>query len=146
MTVDQFVKIISWALPLAAIAGAMFVYLRQSADKATIETLEKRVEVTKGLLEDQQAQHDNDRAEWERKYESDLRLRDAKIKTLGDELSHVKQQNTTLARQVHTLQGVVTQAAEIARLQETLDIHHGEATEHWRALLDAVEGVREAMS
>lgn len=135
MNVDQFVSIISWALPLAAVAGAAFVWFRQAADKATIEALEKRVEVVNGLMEDQEKQHAND-----------LRERDQKITSLTDQVEHVKQQNVTLARQVNTLQGVVTQAAEIAHLQETLDVHHGEAIEHWRSLLDKVEEIKEAMA
>lgn len=105
--------IVAWVglvIGAIGIAATIWVYLRQSVDKVTIDSLQRSVIAM----------------------ETELKLKDRKIESQDDEIGRLKGQITGMGRQIHTLQGVVTQAAEVARLQETLDRHHAEAMEHWQ--------------
>lgn len=129
MDADSLVKIIGWALPLLSFIGLGAVYLRGSADKGTIESLQRSNAALKEELEIEKTKNQN-------------RADDAarKITGLVEDNDRLKQQVVSLGRQLHTLQGVVTQAPQIARLQETLEGHHDETSELLREIVVAIGG------
>lgn len=116
MDVNTIGNFVLWAIAIVGLLGSAAVFLRGSADKGTITSLENSVAALK--LEGE--------------------IKASKIQAQADEISTLRQQVVSMGRQIHTLQGVVTQAAEVARLQETLDAHHVEAREHWRAIEQAL--------
>lgn len=127
-----------WVVSSVAVVsflGVAAVFLRGSVTKGTVVSLETTV----GALT---RENETNKRLWA----SEGIEKDRKIASQADEIARLTQQLTTLARQVHVLQGVVTSAVEIARLQETLDTHHLEASHHWRELIDLVKELRELMT
>lgn len=117
MHVDTVVTVIGITLPLLSFLGLAAVYLRGSADKGTIESLQRS----------NAALHE------------EIEVQSRKSQAQDDEIDRQNQLIISLGRQVHTLQGVVTQAAEIARLQTTLDGHHTETVGVLGRILSAIE-------
>lgn len=134
MTFDNLGSLITLCVSVVVFVGTAFVYLRGSADKGTVEALERRVGALDGLVEDRDKQMAAMEASAERD-RKDMRLQ---LQTRDETIEQQKQQIHGLGRQVSLLQDIVTHKAEIERLQETLDAHHNEAREHWEAIKEAL--------
>lgn len=117
MKVEDLAQYILWGVSVIAFVGTAAMYLRGSADKGTITSLENSVAA----------------------FKIELELKDKKIQALEDKNTQQQQQIHSLGRELRTLNSVVTQANEIAHLQSTLEGHHNDA-------MTGVTGLRSQLS
>lgn len=127
MTMDAIGGYVTLAIAVVAFLGTAAVFLRGSADKGTITSLTSALAAVKEEMAARDLEHARQSAE-----------KNTRIKALEEANETKEQRIFGLGREMAALRNTVTQAAEIARLQETLDAHHNEAREHWERIEEAV--------
>jgi len=126
-SLDDLAQYILWGVSIVAFVGTAAMYLRGSADKGTITSLENSVSALKTEMEARELEH-----------QRQSREKDAKIQAQDDKIEQQTQKIYSLGREINTLNSVVTQKDEIAHLQETLDNHHGESMLVLQAIREGV--------
>ena len=116
MNLESVGGYLTLGIAIVAFLGTAAAFLRGSADKGTITSLENALGGLREEMNVQQLKHERESAE-----------KNARIKSLEDTKASQAQQIHSLGRELHALRNTVTQAAEIAHLQETLDNHHLQA-------------------
>lgn len=127
MDVEHVGNFVLWAIAVLGLLGSAAVFLRGSADKGTITSLEKALGAVKEEMAARDLEHARESAE-----------KNARIKALEEANESKEQRIFGLGRELAALRNTVSQADEIARLQDTLDAHHNEAREHWVRIEEAV--------
>lgn len=117
MKIEDLAQYILWGVSIVAFVGTAAMYLRGSADKGTIASLKESVAA----------------------FKIELELKDKKIQSQDDKIEQQAQRIHGLGRELATLNGVVTQANEIAHLQATLEGHHGDA-------MNGVSGIKSQLT
>lgn len=127
MNLSDVGGVITLAIAIVAFVGTAAVFLRGSADKGTITSLTSALGALKEEMAARDLEHARESAE-----------KNARIKALEEANESKEQKIFGLGREMAALRNTVTQADEIAKLQETLDAHHNEAREHWERIEEAV--------
>ena len=114
---------ITLGIAVVAFLGSAAVFLRGSADKGTITSLESALGALKEEMAARDIVHARESAE-----------KDARIRSLEETKASQEQRIHGLGRELAVLRNTVTQEPEIRHLQETLDQHHLQAMGQMDAL------------